>query len=120
MLRRLLVLLALTACTEPYDPFYGAEPFSPPAIYAEWWGQTESCSGKTGDFSAVRWYTREAFAKLGTQAVADYAVQAVVMRPELVLVANDVRHEMLHLLIKQPGHPEEFFRTKCGHLVGDI
>jgi hypothetical protein len=120
MLRRLLALGLLTACTEPYDPVHGAEPFSPPAIYAEWWGQMESCSGTTGDFSAVRWYTRESFDRPGRIATADHVTQQVVMLPALVLVANDVRHEMLHLLIKQPGHPEEFFRTKCGHLVGDI
>ena len=120
-MRRLTLLLCLTACaTEPFDPFAGAEPFSPPAIYQEWWGQVESCSGKTGDFAAVRWYTRESFNRIGVQATADYASQQVVMKPALVLEANDVRHEMLHLLIKQPGHPEEFFRTKCGHLVGDI
>src|SRR5688572_7150985 len=104
-MRRWAFLLLLTACTEPYDPFAGAEPFTPPAIYSEWWATVEQCSDTTGDFSTVRWFTKETLRTPTTVATSDWTLQAVVLLPSIVMDSMAVRHEMLHLLIKTPGHP---------------
>lgn len=37
-------------------------------------------------------------------------------RGEILLV----RHEMLHDLLNDVGHPREFFVERCGHLLGDV
>ena len=34
----------------------GAEPFTPPAVYQEWWDLTEQCSGVSGNLAGVSWY----------------------------------------------------------------
>lgn len=119
MLRRavLVSLIAACACTEPYDPFDGAEPFQPPAIYKDWWVTVEACSGTTGDFSAVRWYTKEMLRSPTNVATSDYVLQSVVLTPAVVMDAMAVRHEMLHLLIRVPGHPPEYFNSRCGAFV---
>lgn len=117
MKRLAVICCLLTACMGPFDPFAGAEPFSPPTVYREWWAQVEACSGTTGNFSAVRWYTRDAFDRPSKVATSDYATQSVVLLPSIIEDGMAVRHEMLHLLLKQPGHPVEYFETRCGSIV---
>jgi hypothetical protein len=111
-MRKLLIVL-LAACGEvgPMEAELGAVPYDAPPIYREWWAQVESCSGKTGDFDAVRWfevpgdYLPNSFAG----ARSDYAAQTVVVAANRKLEANVVRHEALHLLLKTSGHPPEYF-----------
>ena len=30
--------------------------YDPPAVYASWWAQAESCAGRKRDFARLRWY----------------------------------------------------------------
>lgn len=129
MLRRVLFCAVLLAgCENPLAPYvpekiehkYGAFRFTPPAHYLDWWKEVEGCSGKTGDFDAVQWY-QATFTDIlpGTTAAAisDYARQVVVVAEYRKEEANVIRHEALHLIIKVPGHPPEFFQGPCGNLV---
>lgn len=101
----------------------GAIAFLPPAEYRTWWARTEDCSGVTGDFDQVRWYL-----------VPDVSVFATVAGPEVgrwsrggngteIVLAGAyrddemvVRHEMLHALLDQSGHPPAYFVNRC-HLT---
>jgi hypothetical protein len=109
------------ALNQPIQNKYGAFAFDPPAIYREWWQQVESCSGKSGDFETVRWFERTFSDFLpGTTAgaVSDYATQVIVVAGNRKLEANIIRHEALHLLLKTPGHPAEYFASgPCANLV---
>lgn len=75
-------------------------PFEPPEVYAEWWSETESCSGNAGDLSRISWYT-------ATGITSDGALASGLWRPphEIVLLLGReddelvVRHEMLHDLL---------------------
>ena len=127
---RLVALVSLAAGSlacrdivyrEPTLPA-GAEPFEPPAAYAEWWHQTEACSGREGDFRRVRWFV---------VPNADYFVvdgrhyegmwyshfHYIALASAYVSYGLVVRHEMLHDLLDRVDHPPEYFRDRCGGLV---
>ena len=44
------LLAILNGCG--FDP-EGDMPMEPPAVYREWWGKTEACSGRTGNFDRL-------------------------------------------------------------------
>jgi hypothetical protein len=123
--RRIGFLLALvSACvtiTEPLPP--GAAPLTPLAEYQAWWQDVEACSGINGDLAAVSWYeiphVRE-FTIGNNPYVAGYWQpyhHSITLAGLRINDADLVRHEMLHALLKEKGHPAEYFVQKCGSLV---
>jgi hypothetical protein len=119
-----LLVLALVACRAPTTPLpSGAERFSPPAVYAEWWGLTEACSGLTGDFSAVAWYRipNSETVPFGEGGVVNGVWEGDGNR--IILGGDDldegdlVRHEMLHALLQRGGHPRSMFIGRCRSTV---
>lgn len=124
-MRRLVLLLPLLAgcelLTAPLPP--GAERFAPPAVYRQWWDLTRTCSGRTGDFSRVTWYRVPGAVEIplgdGTQVNGywDSAGNRIVLAASSELEGDLVRHEMLHALLRQEGHPRADFIGRCAGTV---
>lgn len=123
-MRRFLILPLLGACdvTGPGLPA-GAEVFSPPAVYQQWWNLTEGCSGLTGNLSDVTWYRVPAreLIPLGDGTLVNGRWDPVENR---IILAGDsdregdfVRHEMLHALLHTPDHPRSAFIGRCAGVV---
>ena len=114
----------LVACTNLVDPDLPAhaEEFTPPPVYARWWSVTESCSGLSGDLSAVTWFRVPAtylflFDGKPVEGYWSRGGNRIVMAGAGTLAGGLVRHEMLHALIKASGHPRAKFLNDCGGVV---
>ena len=118
--RRYVLPLFLLACQSPtaFTP-PGAVPFDPPAIYRTWWAEVEACSGLRGDFDAVRWYRvdppNEVRLPTGRPVRGFWASNGnrIFIRAADLDLPYVPRHEMLHALLRRPGHPAEYFVTRC-------
>lgn len=118
--------LALTFCDNPVAvgpplPSDAVE-FAPPAIYSTWWNMTQACSGLTGSLGAITWFKTSA--TLGETSNGESVLgywssnsNRVVLMNSVVLDGGTVRHEMLHALLRQAGHPRNQFLGKCGGTV---
>jgi len=119
-------IVGLAACgsdrlVDPPLPI-DAEQFSPPAVYSTWWNMTQACSGLTGSLAAVTWYkTSQVLHDVGTgDVIIGYwtaGSNRIVMVASAMLDGGAVRHEMLHSLIGQGGHPRSQFLGKCAGTV---
>src|SRR6266849_6164739 len=112
------VVAAIVGLALPPD----AEQFSPPAVYSTWWNMTQACSGLTGSLGAVTWYkTSQVLHDVGTgDVIIGYwtaGSNRIVMLGSAMLDGGAVRHEMLHSLIAQGGHPRSQFLGKCAGTV---
>jgi hypothetical protein len=125
VLRRTLLLLSLAACESPTGLPPGAERFTPPAVYRQWWTLTEACSGLHGSFDAVQWYV---LPNASTLQLEDGSVVNAAWEPRgnrIILTAGTdglyagdlVRHEMLHALLQGGDHPRDAFIGRCGGVV---
>ena len=78
----------------------GRQAFSPPPVYRAWWAATETCSGRSGAFDRVVWYTASGITGGTSVGRARWSEphEIVIVRgyeaDEIV-----VRHEMLHDLL---------------------
>ena len=98
----------------------GAVPIATPAVYREWFERTEGCSGRTGDFAAVQFYVvpgvetfpTEDGAKVG-EWISDGSTHRVIIAGNYQNHEMVVRHELLHTLLRQSGHPDEYFVSRC-------
>ena len=109
--------------TEPL-PEIGATEFTPPAQYALWWQMAQSCSGLTRDMGEVRWLTDPSSTSRTVEGTADTVVgewysgtSSIVLTREYLNDPGVVRHEMLHALLRDSGHPAAVFRDACGGYV---
>ena len=108
------------APSEPAVPA-GAVALVMPAVYREWFQKTEACSGRSGNVAAVQFYVVpgvETFAtadgpKVG-EWISDGAGDRVIIAGNYQLHEMVVRHELLHALLRQSGHPAEYFVSRCG------
>ena len=124
LFRILLVPLLLLACASP-PPFApaGAVAFTPPPVYRTWWAEVEACSGLRGDFTAVRWQRVPEDQALRTEdgtPVAGLWQQrgnSVTLQAPFDGYPRVPKHEMLHALLRRPGHPPEYFVDRCGQEV---
>lgn len=98
----------------------GAVIFTPPAQYVQWWDATESCSERRGDMQRIEWYVVPGAAtfptaqgeKVGIRIKAGDRI-TVVLAGQYQMHEMVVRHEMLHALLAEPGHPDEYFTQRC-------
>jgi hypothetical protein len=112
---------ACTITTAPERPA-GAVPLAPPAVYARWWAMTEACSGVTGPLAAVSFwqvpgvssFDRDGKSVLGYWTTAG---NQIVLAGKAALDGGNVRHEMLHALVRVGGHPRDQFLGKCAGVV---
>jgi hypothetical protein len=100
----------------------GAVPFVPSVQFRLWWTLTEACSGRSGDFDAVKWYVlpqQSSFALEGQGVNAAWYGDgnAIVFGFGQQYYPNLVRHEMLHALLQSGTHPRDEFLGKCGDVV---
>ena len=124
---RILLLIATLGC-EPHlvDPPLpaAATRFDAPAVYSAWWNLTQACSGITAPLGAITWYVVPGEVvpppEADLQNVAGYwskASNRIVLASAVKLNGEIVRHEMLHALSRQPGHPRDLFLGKCDGVV---
>lgn len=124
----LLSLLALgagcSAVTEPSSPSVpaGAVAFSPSPAFQDWWRATETCAGLSGNFSSIEWFVIPGVETFdpgtGHPVVGMWSRDGNRSRITLAGAWQQsefvARHEMLHALIGQSGHPALYFETRCG------
>ena len=117
-------LLGLTVCDRLVDPPLppDAEQFTPPAVFSTWWQMTEACSERTGSLDAVTWYkTNDVLRhpRTGEVLVGYWSAPGnrIVLTTAVLRNGGSVRHEMLHALVRQPGHPRREFLEKCAGTV---
>ena len=82
----------------------------------------ESCSGVQGSLDAVSFYEVPGVADFDNHGkrVLGYwsdAGNRIVLAGNAALDGGNVRHEMLHALIRVGGHPRDQFLEKCAGLV---
>jgi hypothetical protein len=114
-------LATCTLTTAPVLPA-GAVPLTPPAVYARWWAMTESCSGMTGPLAAISFWHVPGVSSFrrDDKNVLGYWTTAgnqIVLAGGAALDGGNVRHEMLHALLRVGGHPRDQFLGKCAGLV---
>ncbi|HEY6139849.1 MAG TPA: hypothetical protein VI670_18985 [Thermoanaerobaculia bacterium] len=103
----------------------GAVPVGAPGAYRVWSARTEACSGLTGHFSSVKWYIVPDVKTFETDQGPEVAMWISGRTGDRIVIAGDyqnsemvVRHELLHHLLRHPGHPAEYFVSRC-HLTWD-
>jgi hypothetical protein len=107
------LLLLLGACG--FD-VAGSTPIEAPAVYREWWGKTESCSGLSGDFDRIEWLVVPGYSfECGSGQCAGHWRQGhrIYIAEEWKLNEMVVRHEMLHDMMNRGGHPNPPFGEGC-------
>lgn len=101
----------------------GAVRYEPPGVYATWWQVVEECSATTGDLSAVTWYQVPNTLSIPVESIGNVGGYWSQTNNEIVLAGASmldggiVRHEMLHALLREPGHPRAEFLGACGGTV---
>lgn len=93
--------------------------FNPPFIYGSWKLQVESCSG----LSKAGWprFYVAPVNPIGPGWGGYYASQSqsIVLALGNEVNPDIVKHELLHWLLDPiNGHPEDFYDTRCGDVLG--
>jgi len=98
----------------------GAVQIAAPAVYREWLAKTESCSGRTVDFSTLEFYVVPGVETFPTHAGAKVGEWMTAGKASRIVIAGNyqghemvVRHELLHALLRAEGHPSEYFVNRC-------
>ncbi len=101
----------------------GAQAITAPAVYQAWWDKTEACSELQGGFGRIRWYEVPGATTFDTDMGPKVGLWIQNGNAVLIVVAGNyvnhemvVRHEMLHALLAEEGHPSEYFVRRC-HLT---
>jgi hypothetical protein len=93
-----------------------------PAVYALWWNMVEACSGITRPLADVKWFQvpNDTFINVKGDFVSGYwsaPSNEIVVAGASVFERSLIRHEMLHALLRQPGHPRSAFLGSCDGIV---
>jgi hypothetical protein len=119
-----LALVGALACDRIVDPLPPtAEAFTPPVVFARWWGMVESCSGVAGNLADLQWFVVNGplvNPSNSSEWVAGYyslASNRIVLAPGASRDGWTVRHEMLHALLRVGGHPRSYFLGSCAGTV---
>jgi hypothetical protein len=112
-------LLAGSGCADPFPfPTEGVYPFTPDWRYRLWWEAIENCSGVRAAPSSVSWFRslEPIVGAEGTLAAGTWYAKGnriILYLPE----GPTARHEMLHSVLHEFGHPVDFFAGRCGTYV---
>ena len=123
LVRVAVLCLVATACRLGLDEDFpeSAAPFVPPPQYRTWWEVVESCSGRSAPFEAVSWFkvpVGELLVRDKTAAGAWFVFRnRIAIANAWTTIGSLVRHEMLHAILETGGHPEGYFRGRCGDVV---
>ena len=93
-----------------------------PPVYDKWWTMAETCTGVTRPLANVTWFfiPGASLFELGNQVVSGYwsaASNRIVLAENSRLDGAVVRHEMVHALIRESGHPRSIYLGKCAGIV---
>lgn len=121
---QLAAVITLAACgdniVDPALPDSAAR-FDPPPAYSRWWEMTQACSGIRKNLGELQWYrSPDRTIRLNGKEVTAYwslGSKRIVVVDAYRLNGSVIRHEMLHSLLRQEGHPREYFMEKCGGVV---
>jgi hypothetical protein len=119
-----LALAVIAGCTptEPSAPLLpdGAIAIDAPLEYAVWFERTERCAGLSGRITAIKFYVIPGVDTFLTDQGQKVGMWTRRGDDHTIIVAGNyrshemvVRHEMLHSLIGQSGHPAEYFAERC-------
>lgn len=103
--------LVLPSRTFVVPESWGYGEIRPPPQYRQWWAEVEDCSGLAGSFESVRWYvvTSRGFMLEGlpspTAAFALPSTRSIYLASRFATRTDVIKHESLHLLLAEPGHP---------------
>jgi hypothetical protein len=103
----------LAACG--LDPA-GSQSWDPPAVYQDWWGKTEACSGLSGNFDRIEWMIvpGPSFPCSSGDCVGHWDPgHKIFLASDWTTHEMVVRHEMLHELMRRNGHPSPPFGQGC-------
>lgn len=102
-------LVLLLACTVPTAP----DAFTPPAIYRAWYDATQDCAGVTPvhRYEALRFHV----ADFPPSVLGYWAGRDIYLARDMIDWGPAVRHEMLHAILGEAGHPPAF--TACAGFV---
>jgi hypothetical protein len=122
---RIALLFLGASCTSPTEPPLpaGAHAFTPPPVYATWWRMTEQCAHSVRPMSRVSWVEAPPNVQLlpneGKDIAGYYSIvsNTIVLDSAFALRGDLVRHEMLHALLRLPGHPRAAFLGECAGVV---
>lgn len=114
-----LMLPALGSCGVGTDPDgLVRRTFEPSLQYRAWWAQISQCSGRTGDLPRIRFFVAVHPVSIGGRqfpcgdgAFCNGIWEAphdITLAPALTGDERLVKHEMLHELIREAGHPPVF------------
>ena len=82
---------------------------------------TEACARQLGNFKAIRWYEIPEYAiTIDGEEYDGYWFRGgdrILLTGRTARVGQTVRHEMLHALLNNGGHPVEYFVNRCGALA---
>jgi hypothetical protein len=118
----MLAALLLGGCNYEPTPALpdGAVAFTAPMEYVAWWDKTSACSGLSGSLARVEWYVVPGAATFSTDQGEKVGIRVKTGdRVQIVLAGQYqnhemvVRHEMLHALLDEPGHPDLYFTERC-------
>lgn len=115
--------LALGSCrmTEPSSGLpYAAIPLAAPAVYRDWFRRTEACAGLSGSFEAIQWFVVPGVDTFPTSQGLKVGMWSRSGGRETIVIAGNwmghemvIRHEMLHSLLGEAGHPDRYFGERC-------
>jgi hypothetical protein len=122
--RAALLLFASLASCVPTEPTLDAPPgavrFTPPPAYAAWYDATRACSGLAGSLERIEWLVVPGVDTFLTDQGPKVGLwERDGIRHRIVVAGNwrdhemVVRHEMLHSLLGEAGHPSSYFIERC-------
>lgn len=122
--------LATLGCADVTGPkLPAAARFEPMDLYAKWWREVEECAARHAPMAAVHFYRvipsagRDSLFFRDPESGAYFLGEWVRRSNSLYFAAGQltnpgvVRHEMLHAILRDVGHPPEYFDDRCGPLV---
>ena len=120
------IVVAVCGIAPPPPPLpVGAVHFLPPEVFREWWSATEQCAGISKDFTDILWYVVPDQQSIPTANGEKVGLWFGSVSGSAIVLAGDwknselvVRHEILHHLLKEVKHPNEYFKDRC-HLTWD-
>jgi hypothetical protein len=118
ILRRLVALIALSACSD-ITGLTNATPYFNAALYPALWARLTACSGIGGDLAAIHFYSTPHIDEKGTELAGWWAKDGnkIFLEDAWKDDSRIVMHEMMHAKLGHPGHPAEYFNGACGDLM---
>ena len=115
-MRRPVPFLALLVAACAFEP-PGATPFDPPATYRGLWDSAQSCTGRRGAYTGLRFFIvpgRSFPTPESERAVGHTDGQTIYIAEDWADHPMVVKHEMIHALGFGSSHPRVPFETPCG------